>query len=367
MNRFASLSKIISVLLLVVFSVTACNSQEEDIPQNIIFLIGDGMGMAQITAGFYEFEGLNMKSMPYSGIALTHAANRRVTDSAASGTALAAGYKTNNGMLGQLPDGTPVQSIAHYAAELGKRTAIIANCAITHATPASFIVHHHARGDAFIIADQIAESNIDMLLGSGYRFFLPESEGGGRTDNRNLITEMKERGYVFINDENEMDRMAGQDKVLAFFGANHLERYPERGDVMNRLTAKALDQLSQNKDGFFMMIEGAMIDWGGHANDPDYMLQELEDFDNVIGNVLEFARNDGNTLVVVTADHETGGLTLTSAGEDMNYEWSTGGHSASVVPIFSYGPGAERFSGMMDNTEIARIMFELWGGEPKTL
>ena len=340
MNQFKPLLKKISILVLLVFIFNACNSKDEDIPQNIIFLIGDGMGFAQITAGYYEFEGLNMMSMPYSGIALTHAANRRVTDSAASGTALAASYKTDNRMLGQLPDGTPVQSIAHYATELGKGTAIMATCGITHATPASFIVHHHDRGDAFIIADQIAESPIDMFLGAGSRHFLPESEEGNRTDDRNLIEEMVNRGYVYIDTEHDLDRMQGEDKVVAFLSSGHLVRYPERGDISNQLVNAAIGQLTQNPNGFFMMIEGAMIDWGGHANDKEYMLNELKDFDNVVGDVLEFARNDGNTLVVITADHETGGLTLTGADEDMNYEWSTGGHSASVVPIFSYGPGA---------------------------
>jgi alkaline phosphatase len=306
-----------------------------------------------------------MTSTPYSGAIFTHSADNRVTDSASSATALAAGYKTDNRMLGMLPDRTPVQSIAHYANELGKSTALLASCRITHATPAGFAIHHHNRGDEFIIAEKYVDSGIDMILGAGSDFFLPESEGGTREDDRNLIAEMMEQGYIYIDDENDLGRIAGQDKVIAFLEGRDLAQYPERGDQMNRLTLAALDQLSQNPEGFFMMIEGAMIDWASHANDEEWMLQEMRDFDNVIGDVLEFARNDGNTLVIITADHETGGLTMPREGNNPDFafehHWSTGGHSALQVPVFSYGPSAELFTGAYDNTKIARKMFSLWG------
>ncbi len=353
-----------SAVLLSLF-LFSCGNEEEQIPHNIIYLIGDGMSYAQVTAAEYEFGSLNMTSTPYSGSIFTHSADARVTDSAASGTALSSGYKTNNGMLAMLPDGTPLQTIAHYASEIGKSTALMATCRITHATPASFAVHHEARGDEFIIAEKFVDSGIDMLLGAGWRYFLPEAEGGERPDDRNLIAEMEEMGYLYIDDENELHQMEGQDQVIAFLEANNLQRYPQRGDQVNRLTQAALDQLSRNPEGFFMMIEGAMIDWGGHANDPEYMLNEMKDFDNVIGDVLEFAEADGNTLVVITADHETGGLTLTSGSEgSFEYSWSTGGHSGVQVPVYSYGPSADLFSGTYDNTEVARKMFGLWGKSP---
>lgn len=341
----------------------SCNTEDDKAPKNIILLVGDGMSFPQIAATEYAVGNLNLTAMPYSGAIFTHAQNRRVTDSAAAATTLASGYKTNNGMLGMLPDGSHVQSIAHYASEMGKSTALLASCRITHATPAGFAVHHESRSDEFIIAEKYVDSGIDMLLGGGYDYFLPESEGGERPDNRNLIAEMEEKGYLFIDDENELGRMAGQERVLAFLEGKDLQRAPERGDQMNRLTLAALEQLSQNPEGFFMMIEGAMIDWAAHANEPEWMIQELEDFDNVLGDVLEFARNDGNTLVVVTADHETGGLTLHNGEgpEDVTYQWSTGGHSGLPVPVFSYGPSAEIFSGLYDNTEVARKMFSLWG------
>ncbi|MEX0778993.1 MAG: alkaline phosphatase [Balneolales bacterium] len=362
MNTKYILNRIIAVLLLV--TVVSCATPEEnETPKNIILLIGDGMGFPQITATEYAHGNLNLTNMPYSGTIFTHSADGRVTDSASSATALAAGHKTDNGMLGMLPDETPVQSIAQYATELGKATALVATSQITHATPAGFGIHHPARGDEFIIAEKYVDSGIDMLLGAGYGYFLPESEGGNRPDDRNLIIEMNEKGYVYIDNVNDLDQMAGQEKVIAFLESNALKTYPERGDQMSKLTQAALGQLSQDPEGFFMMIEGSQIDWEGHANEAEAMIQEMIDFDNVIGEVLEFAKNDGNTLVVVTADHETGGLTL-HGGEtavDVSYEFSTGGHTGVQVPVYSFGPSGEIFTGQYDNTEIARKLFSIWG------
>lgn len=338
------------------------NSEGSDTPKNIILLIGDGMGYPQITATEYEYGELNISSMPHSGVIYTRSYDSKVTDSASSATALAAGYKTINGMLGVLPDGSPVQSIAHYADELGKTTALLATSTITHATPAAFGIHHDDRGDAFIIAEKYVDSDIDMLLGAGWNYFLPENEGGERPDDRNLISEMEEKGYLYIDQEENLSQMNGQDKVIAFLEGGDLAQAPERGDQAVRLTQAALEQLSQNPEGFFMMIEGSQIDWAGHDNDAEWMMSEMIDFNNVIGEVLEFAENDGNTLVIVTADHETGGLTLPSTGsETLGYEFSTGSHTAVHVPVYSYGPLAEKFVGTYDNTEVAKKMFSIWG------
>ena len=352
-----------AILLLFVASVFSCTSVEDEKPRNIILLIGDGVGFAHVTAAHYELDGLQMNRTPYSGAIYTHSEDALVTGSASSATAMATGFKTNNRMLGQLPDGTPLQSIAHYASELGKSTALKATCRITHATPAAFAVAHDDRGEEFEIAEKMADSGIDMLLGAGWQYFLPENQGGERPDDRNLIDEMGDMGYIYIDDEEDLDQMQGQDRVIAFLESDNLKRYPERGDQSNRLTMSALQELSRNPEGFFMMIEGSMIDWAGHGNDPEYMIQEFEDFDNVVGDVLDFAENDGNTLVIITSDHETGGLTLTGYFDELEYHWSTDGHSAAMVPVYSYGPSAEKFSGTYDNTELARRMFSLWGKE----
>ncbi len=357
------LTKSIWLLFIIPFLLIACaNEPVEDKPLNIIILIGDGMADVQITAAKYAHGELQMERFPYSGSITTHS-TRRVTDSAAGATALSTGYKTDNGMLAMLPDGTPLQTIAHYANEIGKSTAILADARIVHATPAGFGIQHDYRRDEFIIAEKYVDSGIDMLLGAGYTYFLPEEDGGTRTDNRNLIAEMEDKGYTFIRDENRIGEIADLDKVLAFLTPTNLERYPERGDQMNRLTMAALESLSKNENGFFMMIEGAQIDWAGHDNDAEWMIREMIAFDSVIGDVLDFAEEDGNTLVIVTSDHETGGLTLRrgETNQDLNHSFSSDYHTAVTVPVLSYGPGAERFSGIQDNTDIARHMFGLWG------
>ncbi|MCG2590087.1 alkaline phosphatase [Rhodohalobacter sulfatireducens] len=340
-------------------------SVQESTPKNIIFLLGDGMGYPQITAAKYAHGNLNMTSMPYSGTVYTHSHDSKVTDSASSATAFACGFKTINGMLGVLPDGTtPVQSIAHYANELGKSTALMATSRITHATPAAYAIHHNDRGEEYIIAEKFVDSGIDMLLGAGSNYFLPESAGGTRPDDRNLISEMEEMGYLYLDSEEQLSQIAGQDRVIAFLEGGDLGQAAERGDQAGQLVDAAINQLSQNEEGFFMMIEGSQIDWQGHANEAELMIEELIDFDGIVGNVLDFAEQDGNTLVIVTADHETGGLTLPSAGDgEFSYNYSTGGHTAEHVPIFSFGPSAEQFKGTFDNTEIARKLFSIWGKE----
>jgi alkaline phosphatase len=208
------------------------------------------------------------------------------------------------------------------------------------------------------------DSGIDMLLGAGSNYFLPESAGGTRPDDRNLISEMEEMGYLYIDTEEELSQIAGQDRVIAFLEGGDLAQAAERGDQAGQLVDAAINQLSENDEGFFMMIEGSQIDWQGHANEAELMIEELIDFDGIVGNVLDFAEQDGNTLVIVTADHETGGLTLPSAGDgEFSYNYSTGGHTAEHVPIFSFGPSAEQFKGTFDNTEIARKLFSIWGKE----
>lgn len=354
------------ISFLSLFMAVSCvnDADDENIPKNIILLIGDGMADVQITATRYAHGDLQMDRLPYSGSVTTHS-TRKVTDSAAGATALATGYKTDNGMLAQLPDNTPVQTIAHYANSIGKKTGLLASCRIVHATPAAFAVHHDYRRDEFIIAEKFVDSGIDLLLGAGYTHFLPEEAGGTREDGKNLIEQMEGMGYLFIDQEDRIDQIIDAEKGIAFLEASNLKRYPERGDQMNQLTHVALENLSQNEEGFFLMIEGAQIDWAGHDNDTEWMIQEMIDFDNVIGDVLDFAEEDGNTLVIVTSDHETGGLTLRrgETNEDINHSYATDYHTAVAVPVLSYGPSAERFSGFQDNTDIARIMFELWGKE----
>jgi alkaline phosphatase len=336
-----------------------------DVPKNIILLIGDGMSYPQISVTEYAHGSLRMTSMPHHGIITTYSEDNEITDSAAAATALATGYKTNNGMLGILPDGSPLQSIARRAAGMDKSTALLTTSSITHATPAAFAVHHESRHDHYIIAEKMADSGIDMFLGGGSNYFLPSSEGGTRTDERNLISEMSALGYVFIDNEQELTKLDGQKKGIVLLEPNELKPFPERGDQKMMLTKIALEQLSKNQEGFFLMIESAQIDWAGHDRDAEWMIAEMTDFDRVIGVVLDFAKECGNTLVVVTGDHETGGLTTTRGRlwnrNKVRYRFSTGRHTSLHVPVFGFGPSAELFEGSYDNTDVARKLFSIWG------
>ncbi|MCC5907182.1 MAG: alkaline phosphatase [Balneolaceae bacterium] len=340
-------------------------SDSLDVPKNIILLIGDGMSYPQISATELHIGSLNMTSMPSKGMISTFSKDQKITDSAAAATALATGYKTNNGMLSILPDGTELKSINRFASEIGKSTGLITSSRITHATPAAFAVNHDSRRDEFEIAEKFVHSDIDMILGGGSNYFLPQNEGGLRTDNRNLIDEMIRLGYTFIQDIDDLDNHDNKEKVIGLFVPKDFQRYPERGNVKLEMTLSALEQLSKDPDGFFLMIEGAQIDWAGHDKNLSWLISEMTDFDAVIGAVLEFANRDGNTLVVVTADHETGGLTLNRGRlwnrNRIQFEFSTANHTALHVPVFSFGPSSENFNGYFDNTEIAQKFFYLWG------
>jgi alkaline phosphatase len=334
-------------------------------PKNVILLIGDGMGLAQVTLARLSLgEALMMDSMPSGGLAKTHSANSTITDSAAAGTALATGYKTNNGMISVLPDGKQVQTILEAASELGKATGLVTTVTITHATPAVFGSHVNSRGDEADIAPQYLDRKINVLLGGGRQFFIPQSaKESKRKDDRDLIAEAKSAGYEFV-DAREAMLSAKGSKLLGLFQMSAMTtEAPE--PTLAEMADKAISVLSPDKDGFFVMIEGGQIDWRCHANDVAGTIKQTLDFDAAVGKALDFARKRNDTLVIVTADHETGGLTIVSPdkGEDAKFKakFSTGGHSACNVPILAFGPGASQFGGVMDNTDIPKRIARLWG------
>jgi len=322
-------------------------------PKNIILLIGDGMGTAQIYAGYTANKGqLNIMSMPYSGFSITYSADNYITDSAAGGTALSSGVKTKNGAIGMDAYGLRVETILELAERQGKATGLIATSAITHATPASFIAHVASRAEYEEIAKYFLQTPIDLFIGGGRKHFEE------RADKRNLSNELKEHGYQVAHSLEEGLKI--NSLPLAVFTAEeHNPKYPQRGDMLPQATQKAIDLLSKNSNGFFMMVEGSQIDWGGHQNDAGYLVDELLDFDRAVGIALEFAQKNENTLVIVTADHETGGLALTAGDMEKGQvtgSFSTGNHSSVMVPVFAFGPGAEEFTGAYQNTEIYKMM-----------
>lgn len=324
-------------------------------PRNVILMIGDGMGVAQISLARLSLGSsshpLFMDTLPYAALVQTQSANAVVTDSAAAGTALATGYKTNNGMISVLPDGTPVETILERALKLRKSVGLVTTTTITHATPAAFGAHVNSRGDEGDIAIQYLEKKIDVLLGGGKAMFAPKSSKGGR----DLLAEAERAGYTVVESREALLSAKGS-KLLGLFqdGALTTES-PE--PTLAEMTEKAIQTLCTDRDGFFLMVEGGQIDWRCHDNDRVGTVKQVLQFDLAVGKAMEFARGRADTLVIVTADHETGGLAIT--GND-SISWGTKGHTGVTVPLFAYGPGADRFSGVLDNTDVPNIIAELW-------
>jgi alkaline phosphatase len=331
--------------------------------KNVIFMIGDGMGLAHVAGTIISqgYEPLNLERAQFIGLAKTYSANNRVTDSAASGTALATGTKTYNGAIGVDVDKQPVESILEKAEDNGLATGLVATYSVTNATPAAFIAHVESRKMEEEIAEYYLKTDIDLFLGGGSKFFTK------REDGRDLTAELRAKGYTMVDNIDDIVAFEG-DKLGALLSENAMPRMINgRGDFLPQATGKALEILKKNsKKGFFIMIEGSQIDGGGHAKNPSIVFTETVDFDKAVGVAFDFADRNPGTLVVVTADHETGGMSIPSGKPDfslpdqgVNYEFSTSGHTGIFVPIYAYGAGADHFSRIMENTDIPRTMEKL--------
>ncbi len=357
---------VLTVLIIAIAAVSiSCTGtyqqkgKESSEVKNIIFMIGDGLGVAQVYAAMeLSEETLNMEKAEFAGFTKTSSLTHKITDSAAGGTAMATGKKTKNGVIGQDTTGVIFKSILEYAEENGLSTGLVSTSSITHATPASFIAHEINRNNYEAIAADFLDTDIEVFIGGGYDHF------GNREDGLNLIDSLTQKGYEVDTTMDEVMN-SGAEKLAGLVGKGHLPPAKQgRGNMLPEATRKSLDILSKNEKGFFLMVEGSQIDWGGHANDIDYVLSETYDFDRAVGVALEFAEKNPGTLIVVSSDHETGGLTLPAVEGDykvISSHFSTGGHSPVMVPIFSYGPGAEKFSGIIDNTDFFPRFMELYG------
>lgn len=337
----------------------AKHESKKNSPKNIILMIGDGMGLSQMYATYTATkDNLNMTRCPNIALVKTFSADDYITDSAAAGTAIATGHKTTNGMIGMRTDKTPVKSILKYAEDNGLSTGLVATSSITHATPAAFIASVESRKMMEEIARQFLYTEIDVFIGGGYDNF------GKRTDSLNLIDSLIARNYHVVTSIPEMMDVSN-GKLAGLLYPEHAPKHSEgRGDMLSLATAKAIDILGSNERGFFLMVEGSQIDWGGHDNDLGYVINETIDFDKACGVAMEFAERNGETLVIITSDHETGGLTIPEGdlkSGKAEGKFSTGDHSAIPVPLYSKGPGSENFHGFIDNTDIFKIMFDLFG------
>ncbi len=340
-------------------------------PKNIILMIGDGMGLAQITAGMYaQKEGLTLERFPATGLIKTHSAKHLITDSAAGATAFACGCKTYNGAIGMTAQKKPCYTILEEAEAFGLATGMVTTSSITHATPASFIAHARDRTYMEEIAAYFLKTDIDLFIGGGMRYFVARA-----TDKRNLSQELIDKGYA-VGDilQQPLAQYTPLDpkRPFAWFSAVKEPESVEKGrDYLPLASRLAPEFLARRSDkGFFLMIEGAQIDWACHGNKDTMAVQEMLDFDKAIGEVLRFAEQDGNTLVIVTADHETGGMALLrgSDKQSLKIKFTTDYHTAALVPVFAFGPGAEQFNGLYDNTDIyfkMRALFHFPATEAK--
>jgi alkaline phosphatase len=343
------------IIIIIGVLIISCNASEKSKSikpeiKNVILLIGDGMGLADVYAAMTASgKPLNIERCQYTGLQQTYSSTSYITDSGAAGTALATGTKTKNGCIGVDTIGNKVKSILEIAEEHGLSTGIVSTSSVTHATPASFIAHQSNRGSYEDIATDFLKTDIDVFIGGGYDHFAK------RADKLNLIDSLKFRGYEVDTSLNLILKSASPR--LAGFTAplQNPYRLKGRGDMLPLATGKAISILRNNPKGFFLMIEGSEIDWAAHANVADTVVDETIDFDNAVGMALDFAKSDGHTLVIITADHETGGVTITGGDLRTNkvkLSFSTRDHTAVMVPVYAFGPGAELFTGIYQNTDI---------------
>lgn len=316
------MKKQLSVLALM---CTASGTMAETAPKNVIYMIGDGMGPAYTTAYRYFKDDPTTKSVEQTvfdtmltGMARTYPDDHTVvTDSAASATALSSGHKSYNGAIAVDTDKKPLKTMLEIAKQRGMTTALLATSQINHATPASFAAHNESRNNYDEIANDYIDNKIagklpvDLMLGGGIKYFI--------RDDRNLVDEFKAAGYQYGDDIQNLDQIT-QLPAIGLYAAKGLPfALDENPTRLTKLTSKALDLLdNQNKDGFFVMIEGSQIDWCGHANDIACAMAEMDDFASAIEKAKAYVDKNKDTLLVITADHSTGGLTLGAHGQ---YKW----------------------------------------------
>jgi len=402
--------------------ITSLQSAEAKIPEsnekveNIIFMIPDGYSSSYAT-NYRLFKGEESVMDPHLvGMHRTYSANSAVTDSAAAGTAMATGSKTNNGIISMDPDGNKLETILQAAEKSGKSSGLVATSTITHATPAVFGSHVVTRANEKDIAPQLLQSDVDVILGGGKKYFSDD-----------LLNKAKQDGYEIVSDKQSLTNVKKTDKLIGLFAEDSLAPELDRGTTdepsLQEMTSAAIDVLSNDKDGFFLMVEGSQIDWAGHANDAAWAMKDTEAFESAVEAALDFAKKDKKTLVVIAGDHDTGGMSVGGYGgsganleilkdvtatgnfmasqlneersnsqeivlkytgitlsetevtqikqaKDPAFEinsliskhafvgWTHTGHTGTDIPVYAYGPQAHKFAGLIENTDFPELMAE---------
>lgn len=308
--------------------------------RNVILMIGDGMGSEHVWAAWLCNKGkLNIENLPVTGFSRTPSASATITDSAAGGTAIACGHKATNGQVGLTPKGKALQSLLPRLAATGRQTGLVVTKAITDATPASFYAHNKDRNAAGEIAGELTAAGCRVVIGGGTEIVSPEQQA-----------QLKPAGTL-----------------LQLEGKEHCPPASERGEFLSQSVQLALDALQEHPQGFFLMVEGSQIDTASHDNDLAETVQETLDFDRAVGVVLRWMQKHPDTLLVVTADHQTGGLSILGGSRDkgeVKAAFSTRRHSGVSVPVYATGAGAAAFTGVQENTELMPKILRAAGVKP---
>ena len=318
--------------------------------KNVILMIGDGMSLMHVYTAWAANRGkLWLENAQATGLSKTWAVKKLVTDSGSGGTSLATGVKTVYHAVGVDPEGKPLTSLVDVAKELGKDAGMAVTCRLWDATPCDFCCHNIDRDKEEELVGDYPTSGVDFVFGGGAQKFT------NRKDGRDIFKELQKKGYHVSR---TLDDFFAYDKNSRIFAVPYDKDTPlpdERGDLLARASMKGISLMNQNKNGFFMMIEGSQLDDYGHFNQLDLLMKETLDFDQTVGEVMKWAAKDGETLVVVTADHETGGLTLVNGNKDegrVECCFSSKDHTGAMVPVYAFGPGAENFTGIFENTDV---------------
>lgn len=387
---------ILGLVAVAMFALVSCGSQQnEPKVKNVIYLIGDGMGFGAVSSLLLSEDAqTGFEMAPVIGLNETCSANNFVTDSPAGGTALATGTRTCNGFLGVGPDSVQLVSILKKAQAMGKKSGIVVNTTLTEATPGAFYAGVTSRSMSYKIAEQFTESGVDVAIGSGLSAFI------NRPDSVDLTATLIEKGYnvyldwkavlatqsekfvgilpmsdVHRRNKSSNTTAGAADGAEVCLAAKLAASNDDGADTaklseptlyLEKASMKALEQLEKNApNGFFLMIESAIIDGYGHNNDSDGMIEEMKEFDQTLKALVKYVNEHPNTLLVVTADHETGGTGVAYKGYNVGetapvkLSFSTKGHTGTVVPIFAYGAGAENFAGIFKNKDIPGVIEQL--------
>jgi alkaline phosphatase len=347
------------------------------LPQRVIVLLVDGGGLAQWTSALHAAGSLAVQEMPVVGLVDTRSGTHRVTDSAAGATAYATGHRTFQRAVGvglecreiarrdtaavrrDPTSCAPLRTVLEAARDRGMATGIVTTAAVVDASPAAFVAKSPTRYWYDQIADQFVAARLDVLLGGGRGYF----QGGARADGRD-VTEALCEGALCITTAAELQAYTPDDRrLVGLFTGEAMPMSHLRSPSLPLMVETALRRLERNPAGFFAFFESESTDDAGHENIPlAEMAREMIDFDSAVRVALDYARRTPGTLVLVLADHETGGMSILERADSVWANYATGGHSGTMVPLFAYGPGAERFGGIRGNDEVGRILMELVEG-----